>query len=130
VFGKFEANTNDDLKKLHSGVQDVSRQVNDNWEKLEGVVDKNVTKVMGGLNIASTDETKKLAAELKKLTRQVTALEKQLKANAKVKPAPRKAAPKKALETKAETKMTVAEKKKAAEAISKMKPVSKPATTS
>jgi len=128
VFGKFEATTNDELKKLHSGVQDVTRQVNDNWGKLEGEIDKRVAKVMGGLKLPSANETKKLTADLKKLSTQVAALEKQLKANAKVKPAPRKAAPKKALAPKAETKMTVVDKKKAAEAISKMKPVSKPAT--
>lgn len=94
-------------------------------DKLEDVVNARVTDVMSGLNMASTDDTKKLAAELKKLSAQVTALEKKLNASSKAKAAPRKAAVKKALAPKTEGKMTVAEKKQAAEAIANMKPVSK-----
>jgi len=128
ALGKLEATTSDEIKKLNSGVQDVSRQVTDNWSKLEDVVEERVKVVLGGLGIPSTDDISKLAAELKKLSTQVAGLEKQLKANTKA--APAKPAPKKALTPKAATSMTVAEKKKAAEAISKMKPASKPATKS
>ena len=117
AIGNLEAVTGDEFKKLSSGMQDVARQVTENWDKLESVVEARVAEVMGGLSIPSTDDTNRLAAELKKLSTQVSNLEKQLKANAKVKAVVRKPAA-----TKAATSMTVAEKKKAAEAISKMKP--------
>ena len=123
TFGKLEATTNGEIKKLNDGVQDVSRQVSANWDKLESVIEERVKVVLGGLGIPSSDDINKLASELKKLSNQVAALDKKLNAKAKV--APKKPAAKKALTPKTTTTMTVAEKKKAAEAISKMKPVSK-----
>jgi len=128
AFDKLEATTTDEIKKLNTGVQDVSRQVSDNWGKLESVVEDRVKVVLGGLGIPSSDDISKLAANLEKLSRQVADLDKKL--NAKVKVAPKKPAAKKALTPKAVTSMTVAEKKKAAEAISKMKPATKPKTKS
>ena len=128
VFGKFESATSDELKKLNTGVQDVSRQVTGNWDKLESVVEARVSATLNGLNIPSANDTNKLAAELKKLSAQVTALEKQLKQSTKA--AAAKPAAKKTVAKKPAKGMTVAEKKKAAEAISKMKPAAKPATTS
>ncbi len=128
VFGKLEATTTEEIKKLNTGVQDVSRQVTDNWGKLEGVVEEQVKVVLGGLGIPSTDDISKLATQLEKLSRQVADLDKKL--NAKSKAAPAKPAAKKALTPKAATSMTVAQKKKAVEAISKMKPASKPKTKS
>ena len=125
---KLEATTATEIKKLNSGVQDVSRQVTDNWGKLEGIVEERVKVVLGGLGIPSTNDINKLATQLEKLSRQVADLDKKLNAKAKV--APSKPAAKKALTPKAVTSMTVAEKKKAAEAISKMKPASKPETKS
>ena len=129
-----ESATSAEFKKVNSDLQDVSRQVTDNWGKLEDVVEARVTKVLGGLGLPSNDDISKLSAELKKLSTQVASLEKQVKAGAavkaKAKPAARKPAVKKPLVPKAETRMTVAEKKKAADAISKMKPASKPVTTS
>ena len=122
VFGKLEATTTDEIKKLNAGMQDVSRQVNDNLGKLEGIVEERVKVVLGGLGIPSTDDISKLSAELKKLSMQVADLDKQLKATAKAVPV--KSVSKKAVVPKAVTSMTVAEKKKAAEAISKMKPAS------
>ena len=124
AFEKLEATTTDEIKKLNTGVQDVSRQVTDNWSKLEGVVEAQVKVVLGGLGIPSTNDINKLATQLEKLSRKVADLDKKLNAKAKVVPA--KPAAKKALAPKAVTSMTVAEKKKAAEAISKMKPVGKP----
>ena len=128
AFEKLEATTTDEIKKLNTGVQDVSRQVSDNWGKLEGVVEDRVKVVLSGLGIPSSDDISKLAANLEKLSRQVADLDKKLNAKAKVVPA--KPAAKKALAPKAVTSMTVAEKKQAAEAISKMKPASKPKTKS
>jgi len=90
---------------------------------LESIVEDRVKVVLGGLGIPSSDDINKLATELKKLSKQVADLDKKLNAKAKV--APKKPAAKKALTPKAGTTMTVAEKKKAAEAISKMKPAAK-----
>jgi poly(hydroxyalkanoate) granule-associated protein len=126
--GKLEATTTGEIKKLNAGVQDVSREVSDNWGKLESVVEERVKVVLGGLGIPSTDDISQISAELKKLSTQVAKLEKQLKA--KPQAVKSKPAAKKALAPKAATVMTVAEKKKAADAISKMKPVRKPATKS
>lgn len=132
AFDKLEATTTDEIKKLNTGMQDISRQVTDNWGKLEGIVEDRVKVVLGGLGIPSANDMSKLATELEKLSRKVTALDKKLNAKAKAAPAKPAAKPvaKKALTPKAATTMTVAEKKKAAEAISKMKPVGKPVTKS
>lgn len=128
AFEKMEANTTEEVKKLNNGLQDVSRQVSDNLGKLESTVEKRVKVVLGSLGVPSSADIDKLSTELKKLSQQVSGLEKQLKAKAKA--APAKPAPKKALAPKATTSMTVDEKKRAAEAISKMKPANKPEVTS
>ena len=137
LIGNLESATSEEFKKINSDLQGVSNQVTDNWGKLEDVVEARVTKVLGGLGLPSNDDINKLSVELKKLSTQVAALEKQVKAGATAKAktsAKRKPAAKKVLVEKADTTMTVAEKKKAAEAISKMKPAKKtakkPATTS
>lgn len=123
TFGKLESTTAGEIKKLNEGVQDVSRQFSDNWGKLESIIEDRVKVVLGGLGIPSSDDISKLATELNKLSKQVADLDKKLTAKAKV--APKKPTAKKALTPKAATTMTVAEKKKAAEAISKMKPAGK-----
>jgi len=109
-------------------VQDVKRQVSENWGKLESVVDERVAQTLNGLGIPSTDDISKLAAQLQKLSVQVDALEKQIKVSAK-------ATPKKAATPKAATSMTVTEKPVAAKNVSKKAavkkaPAPKPATTS
>jgi polyhydroxyalkanoate synthesis regulator phasin len=128
AFEKLEANTTEEVKKLNNGLQDMSRQVSDNLGKLESMVEKRVKVVLGSLGVPSSTDIDKLSTELKKLSQQVSGLEKQLKAKAKA--APAKSAPKKVLAPKATTSMTVDEKKRAAEAISKMKPANKPEVTS
>lgn len=128
TLGKLETTTNDEIKKLNTGVQEVSRQVSDNWGKLESLVEDRVTVILDSLGIPSSEDINKLTTELKKISMQVLDLEKQL--NAKAKLVPTQPAAKKVLTPKAATSMTVAEKKKAAEAISKMKPAHKPGTTS
>jgi poly(hydroxyalkanoate) granule-associated protein len=128
AFEKMEANTTEEVKRLNNSLQDMSRQVSDNLGKLESMVEKRVKVVLGSLGVPSADDINKLSTELKKLSQQVSGLEKQLKVKTKVTPV--KPAPKKALAPKATTSMTVDEKKKAAEAISKMKPANKPEVTS
>ena len=114
VFGKLETSTAKEFKKLNADMADVSRQVTDNFGKLESVVEKRVRVILDGLGIPSPDDFSKLTTELNKLSMKVSELDKQLKDNAKAaKPA---------------TGMTVAERKKAAEAISMMKPANKPET--
>jgi len=126
AFGKLEATTTDEIKKLNSGLQEVSREASANWGKLESVVEDRVKVALGGLGMPSADDINKLASELRKLSLKVTELEKQLKDNTKL----AAAKPQKTLAPKAPSSMTVAEKKKAAEAISKMKPARKPEVSS
>ena len=124
VFGKLEAATTGEIRKLNSGLQDVSRQVSDNWGKLEGVVEARVKAALDGLGLPSKDDIGNLVKELNKLSSKVTDLEKQLKQNAKTVTVKAETS----LAPKSPTSMTVAERKKAAEAISKMKPARKPQT--
>ena len=125
VFNKLEASTNAEIRKLNVNVKDVSGQVSDNMGKLEKVVEERVKGVMGGLGLPDKDDFGKLTAELNKLSAKVTELEKQLKEKAK----PAKAKPVKAPAARAAGGMTAAERKQAAEAISKMKPAPKPETS-
>jgi poly(hydroxyalkanoate) granule-associated protein len=124
VFGKLEASTAKELKKLNADMADVSRQVTDNFGKLENVVEKRVRVILDGLGIPGSNDFSKLATELNKLSMKVSELDKQLKDNAKTVAAKSE----KSLAPKAATGMTVAERKKAAEAISMMKPANKPET--
>jgi len=124
VFDKLEASTNAEIKKLNTNVKDVSSQVADNMGKLEKVVEARVQDTLGGLGLPAKDDFGKLTAELNRLSAKVSELEKQLKDNAK----PAKAKSVEAPAAKAKGGMTAAERKKAAEAISKMKPTSKPET--
>lgn len=116
VFGKLEATTNEEIKKLNAGMKDVSRQVSENVDKLESIAEKRVKVAMDGLGLPRADDINKLMKELDKLSAKVAKLETQLKDNAKKSTA---------RPAKATTGMTVAEKKKAAEVISKMKPAQK-----
>jgi len=124
VFDKLEASTNAEIRKLNSNVKDVSSQVSDNMGKLEKVVEERVKGALGGLGLPAKDDFGKLNAELNRLSAKVAELEKQLKDSAK----PAQAKPVKAPAAKATGGMTAAERKKAAEAISKMKPAPKPET--
>jgi len=124
VFGKLEASTAKEFKKLNTDMADVSRQVTDNFGKLESVVEKRVRVILDGLGIPGSDDFSKLTTELNKLSMKVSELDKQLKDNAKAVAAK----PEKSPAPKAATGMTVAERKKAAEAISMMKPANKPET--
>jgi len=124
MFDKLEASTNAEIRKLNSNVKDVSSQVSDNMGKLEKVVEGRVKGALGGLGLPAKDDFGRLTAELDRLSAKVAELEKQLKDNAK----PAQAKPVKAPAAKATGGMTAAERKKAAEAISKMKPASKPET--
>jgi len=123
VFDKLETSTNAEIRKLNSNVKNVSSQVSDNMGKLEKVVEERVKGTLAGLGLPGKDDFSKLTAELNKLSAKVTELEKQLKDNAKAEKAKTGKAPA------ATGGMTAAERKKAAEAISKMKPAPKPETS-
>ncbi len=126
VFSKLEATTTNEVKKLNNGLQDVTRQVSETMGSLEKVVEARVKLALDGLGLPSKNDISKLSAELGKLSLKVTQLEKQLKDS------PKKAtakAEKKVLAPKTPSGMTVVERKKAAEAISKMKPARNPETT-
>jgi len=124
VLGKLESTTNEEISRLNANVKDVSSQVSDNLGKLESIVEERVKVILGGLGLPDKDDIDKLATELNKLSGKVAGLEKQLKDNAKAVAVKPVTAP----VPKAASGMTVAEKKKAAEAISKMKPARKPET--
>jgi len=117
VFDKLEASTSAEIRKLNSNMKDVTNQVSGNMGKLEKVVEERVKGALGGLGLPGKDDFGKLTAELNKLSAKVAELEKQLKAKPVKEPA-----------AKATGGMTAAERKKAAEAISKMKPAPKPET--
>lgn len=125
VFGKLEATTNEEIRKLNANVKDVSSQVSADISKFEGLVEERVKKVIGSLGLPARRDFDKLGAELNKLAATVADLEKKLAKDVKT-PQSKPASPS---ETKAKGGMTAAERKKAAEAISKMKPASKPGTT-
>jgi len=124
LLGKFESSTNEEIRKLDANLKDVSSQVSKNVGKLEGVVEERVKAILGGLGLPDKDDIGKLSAELNKLSAKVTELEKKLKEEAKV----AKAKPAKTPAPVTPAGMTADERKKAAEAISKMKPARKPET--
>jgi len=122
VFDKLEATTNAEIKKLNANLKDVTSQVSGNVGKLEKLVEERVKGAMAGLGLPGKDDFAKLTSELNKLSAKVAELEKSLKENAKTNPVAKPAA-------KATGGMTAADRKKAAEAISKMKPAPKQETT-
>ncbi len=74
----------EDLNKLSDSVQKVSRDAAENLGKLENTFEKRVKEILAGLGLPSTDDINELSAGMQKLASQVTALEKQMKANAKL----------------------------------------------
>jgi len=124
VVGKLEATTDAEIKKLNANLKDVSGQVSDNMGKLEKVVEERVKVALGGLGLPGKDDFAKLSRELDRLSNKVGELEKNLKASAKSTQARSVKKP----AAKSTGGMTAEERKKAAEAISKMKPAPKPET--
>jgi len=122
---------------VESKVGKVRRQAVDNWDKLEGIFEDRVARVMGQLGVPTSDEINTLSDRVKALSAQVTKLSAAKKAAPK-KAAPKKAAPKKAAPKKAAPKKAAPKKaapKKAApkRAASKdsasVKPADKPAAS-
>ena len=90
---KVSAEAAENFGKLSDSVQKVSTDAVENLEKFENMFEARVTEILGGMGIPTTADTGKLSAELQRLSRQVAAMEKKMKANAKV-TAPKAAAPK------------------------------------
>ena len=93
---KIEKNTRDvaDSKvvnlrgEVESRVDAVRQQASDNWDRLEGIFEERVARVLGRLGVPTADDVNKLSARVQKLSEQVAAMAD--------KPAPKKAAAKKA----------------------------------
>lgn len=117
---------------VESKVSKVRRQAVDNWDKLEGIFEDRVARVMGQLGVPTSDEISTLTDRVETLSRQVAKLSaskapakkaaaKKPKAAPK-KAAPKKAAPKKAAPKKAAPKKAAPKKAAAKKATSKAAP--------
>ncbi len=76
---------------VESRLDSVREQAQENWDKLEGIFEDRVARVMGRLGVPTADDVNKLSARVQKLSKQVASLAEKPAA----KPAARKAAPKK-----------------------------------
>ena len=77
---------------VESKVGSVRKQAVDNWDKLEGIFEDRVARVMGQLGVPTAEEVNKLSDRVQTLSRKVTAMSaKKVTKTAK----PRKAAAKK-----------------------------------
>ncbi len=59
---------------MESTVESVRQQAVDNWDKLEGVFEDRVARVLGGLGVPTADDVNKLSARVQKLSREVSKL--------------------------------------------------------
>ena len=59
---------------VESKVESVRQQAVDNWDKLEGVFEDRVARVLGRLGVPSADDVNKLSARVQKLSREVSKL--------------------------------------------------------
>ena len=59
-------------------MQDVHRDVSDNWSKLEEAIETRVAEILGGIGIANTEQLDRLSDKLQVLSDQVADLEKKL----------------------------------------------------
>jgi len=84
-----------DIKgEVESKVGSVRKQAADNWDKLEGIFEDRVARVLGQLGVPTADDVNKLSARVQTLSRKVTEMSKTAKPAAK-KPAAKKPAAKK-----------------------------------
>lgn len=99
---KLEKSTNDvvDTKvvnlrgEVESRVDAVRKQAADNWDKLEGIFEDRVARVLGSLGVPTADDVEKLSARVQKLSDQVAKL---AASKAAAKPAVKKTAAKPAV---------------------------------
>jgi len=80
--------------EMDSRVETVRQTAADNWDKLEGIFEDRVARVLGRLGVPTADDVNKLSARVQKLSREVSSL------SAK----PKKPAAKRATRTKVERK--------------------------
>ena len=59
---------------MESKVESVRQQAVDNWDKLEGVFEDRVSRVLGRLGVPTADDVNKLSARVQKLSREVSKL--------------------------------------------------------
>ena len=59
---------------MESRVESVRQQAVDNWDKLEGVFEDRVARVLGRLGVPTVDDVNKLSARVQKLSREVSKL--------------------------------------------------------
>ena len=85
-----------DIKgEVESKVGAVRKQAVDNWDRLEGIFENRVARVLGQLGVPTADEVNRLSARVQTLSRKVTELSKPAKKPAAKKPAAKKPAAKK-----------------------------------
>lgn len=59
---------------VESRVKSARRQAVDNWDKLEGVFEDRIARVLGRLGVPTADDVNKLSARVQKLSREVSKL--------------------------------------------------------
>lgn len=77
---------------VESRVDSVRKQAVDNWDKLEGIFEDRVARVLGSLGVPTAEDVNKLSTRVAKLSDQVSAL---AKSHSAKKPAARKTATRK-----------------------------------
>jgi poly(hydroxyalkanoate) granule-associated protein len=99
---KMTGTTVDDLRGgVESRVGSVKKQAVDNWDKLEGIFEDRVARVLGRLGVPTAEDVNKLSERVAKLSEQVAAM---AKTNGAKKPAARKTATRKTAAKKTITK--------------------------
>ena len=76
---------------VESRVDSVKQQAVDNWDRLEGIFEDRVARVLGRLGVPTADDVNKLSKRVADLSKQVSAMS---KTNGAKKPAARKTAAK------------------------------------
>lgn len=107
---------------VESRVDAVRQQAVDNWDKLEGIFEERVARVLGRMGVPTADDVNKLSARVQKLSDQVTVLA----GKTASKPAAKKSSAKKTTARKPAAKKAVAKKPAAKKAAAK-KPAAKKA---
>ena len=69
--------------EVENKVETVRQTAVDNWDKLEGVFEDRVSRVLGRLGVPTADDVNKLSARVQKLSREVSRLSTKTKAKAK-----------------------------------------------
>jgi poly(hydroxyalkanoate) granule-associated protein len=101
--------TVDDLRDgVESRVGSVKKQAVDNWDKLEGIFEDRVARVLGRLGVPTAEDVNKLSERVAQLSKQVSAMP---KSNGAKKPATRKTASRKTAAKKTAAKKPAAAKK-------------------